>query len=69
VHITKVLLQVGLDIETMAANRCQQQFGLDVINLAFSSYLQLLKIFRLQFGLDVIKYPTCSNTEPLYATF
>jgi hypothetical protein len=63
-----VLQQVGLDVEIIGClHRCtfvpadEYQFGF----LLLTSTL----VFQLGSGsgLDVIKYPTCSNTCPLYA--
>ena len=63
----KVLLQVGQDIETSAMCYYQRRFGPDVINLA----LVLISTFKTMLSRssrrDVIKSPTCSNTQTLVA--
>jgi len=66
--LTLVLLQLGLDVETSAV--C-----IAVLFVLADEYLFgfLLLTSTLYFqlgsgsGLDVIKYPTCSNTCPLAA--
>jgi hypothetical protein len=51
------LALLGQDVGTSAVVRYQLRFRLDVSNLAFCFYLQLLKkIFRFSCGLTFFKY-------------
>jgi len=63
-----VLLQVGLDVENFGClHRCTlvpaDEFQFGFLLLTSTLYFQL----GSGSGLDVIKYPTCSNTCPLCA--
>jgi len=66
-QVTKVLLQVGQDVETSAANRYQQQF--QPTNKAKQKFLS--SSFKTKpscsSGRDVINSHTCSNTQSLAA--
>jgi hypothetical protein len=64
IRTTLVLLQVGLDVETSAA--CVSfvpgdEYLFGFLLLPSTLYFQL----GSGSGLDVIKFPTCSNTCPL----
>jgi hypothetical protein len=64
-QLTWVLQQAGQDIQTSTVCIAVLWFGQDVNNLALVPNFN--KIFSISncSGLDIIKYPTCSNTWPL----
>ena len=62
---TLVLLQVGLDVETSAVCIAVLWFGQSMSTWLFIVSFNFIFTMGRGSGLDVMKYPTCSNTCPL----